>query len=126
MTSNGVCTPPRNECWVADTLFAEIGFGIGEVAAKTNLRDNVGALWLPFKVLSVQGEQTWQRMIVGLVSTRAWRVSRLPKHGNVQPFLRMWRSALQVRCLSKVVVPQGSSLANANVLHIFVGSCPKK
>ena len=86
MTSNGVCTPPRNECWVADTLFAEIGFGIGEVAVKTNLRDNIGALWLPFKVLSVQGEQTWHRMIVGLVSTRAWRVSRLPKHGNVQPF----------------------------------------
>ena len=45
-------------------MFADIGFRIGELAENTDTRDSFGALWLPVKMLSVQGEQACQHMIV--------------------------------------------------------------
>ena len=56
-------------------VFAEVGFGIGELAKHTDMRDDFGAMWLPIKMLSAQGEQAWQRMIVGSIAS--WLVRAL-------------------------------------------------
>ena len=52
---------------------AGLGFGIGELARKWDMRDAVGAVWLLVKALSAQGEQAWQRMIGGWIASRLVR-----------------------------------------------------
>ena len=51
-------------------FFAEVGFGIGELARNKIELDNVGELRLLVKMLSVQEEQVWPRMIVDWIASR--------------------------------------------------------
>ena len=62
-------------------FFAEIGFGIGELARNTDVWDNVGAVWLLVKALSAPGERAWQRVIVRLdrIPPRARLGHRIPE-----------------------------------------------
>ena len=108
-------------------FFADVCIGIGEVAKRTNLRDNVGAFWLHF--MSVQGEQFWQRMIVRWMASRLVRgvllvLPNIETESGVPSLLRVWRSALQVRdgATSFFTVVRNCSCASAPHLGAVVAS----
>ena len=84
-------------------FLTEVGFGIGELAKKTDTRDDVGAVWSPVEMLSDPGERAWQRMTVGWIASRLVRgLFIVFPGGKTAPglpnLLRIWRSALKVRC----------------------------
>ena len=57
-----------------DSLFCHNRFcHLRELTKNTETRDTVGAVWLLVKLLTVQSEQAWRRMIVGWIAPRLVR-----------------------------------------------------
>ena len=61
-----------------------------------------------------------------LVDWIASRLVNIETQSGVSSLLRIWRSALQVRCPCIAVLPPEFSLAYANVQHILAESCSQK